>query len=95
MLTTSITHKGIVAATKVLSSSMLECFCDEALRAEIKQSFAEEISGTTYEPMIPLDRQPTLRPHEALMKHYRPLMSAYYRTERPVFETSRGRPDRD
>lgn len=95
MLATSITHKGIVAATKVLSSSILECFCDATLRAEIKHAFAEEIGGTTYKPMIPLDGQPTLRPHEAMMAHYRPLMSPHYRRERPVFETSRRSADRD
>lgn len=95
ILTTSITHKGIIAATKVLSSSILECFCDEALRAEVAKSFAEEIGGTVYQPMIPLEGKPTLRPHEAMMKHYRPLMSPHYRTERPVFEMSRGEVDRD
>ena len=86
MLTTSITHKGIIAAAKALSGSILECMCDEGLRTEIKASFSEEIAGTTYQPMIPLDRQPDLRPHEAMMKYYRPLMREHYREDRPVFE---------
>lgn len=88
MLTTSITHKAILAGTKVLSGSVLECLCDEALRAEIRTSFAEEIGGTAYQPMIPLDGQPSLRPHEALMEHFRPLMREHYRTDRPVFENA-------
>jgi hypothetical protein len=29
------------------------------------------------------------------MKHYRPLMSPHYRTDRPVFETARDQTDRD
>ena len=88
MLTTSIAHKAILAGTKVLSGSIIECLCDEALRGEIRASFAEEIGDTVYQPMIPIDGQPSLRPHEALMEHFRPLMRQHYRTNRPVFESA-------
>ena len=86
MLATSITHKGIIAATKVLAGSILECLCDGEVLDKVREAFAEEIGDTIYQPMIPLDGQPTLRPHEALMKHYRPLMREHYRTDRPRFE---------
>ena len=91
MLTTSITHKGILAASKVLSSSMLECLCDESILTAVRETFADEIGDTVYEPMIPLGREPMLRPHQALMSHYRPLMRKHYRTDRPHFETAQRR----
>ncbi len=91
MLTTSITHKGILAASKVLSSSMLECLCDESILTAVRETFADEIGDTVYEPMIPLGREPMLRPHQALMSHYRPLMRKHYRTDRPHFETAQSR----
>ena len=88
MLTTSIAHKAILAGTKVLAGSILECLCDEALRADIRTSFAEEIGETVYQPMIPLGGQPSLRPHQALMERFRPLMREHYRTDRPIFENA-------
>lgn len=79
MLATSITHKAILAAIKVLAASVLECFCDRDVLSEARKTFAEEIDGTCYEPMIPLDQNSTLRPHKELMEHYRPLMREHYR----------------
>jgi hypothetical protein len=70
---------------------MLECLCDESILAAVRATFAEEIGETVCEPMIPLDCAPTMRPHEALMSHYRPLMSKHYRTDRPHFEAAQGR----
>jgi len=86
MLTTSITHKGIIAATKVLTLSILECLSEPNLLSEVRKTFAEEIGDILYSPMIPNDQKPSLRPHLRLMEHYRPLMREYYQLKRPFFE---------
>jgi aminobenzoyl-glutamate utilization protein B len=85
MLTTSITHKGILAGAKVLAGAVADCLCDPSLVAAARSRFQEETAGIVYTPLIPLDQIPRLGIHAALMERFRPLMRSHYLQERPRF----------
>ncbi|MGD9922869.1 MAG: amidohydrolase [Pseudorhodoplanes sp.] len=92
MLAGSIAHKGILAAAKVLTCSILDCIGDADLRAEIRRTFAEEIGSEQYAPMITLGQKPSARPHQSLMEHFRPLMRPHFRMMTSEFENDFGTP---
>ena len=85
MLTTSITHKGILAGAKVLAGAVADCLCDPSIVAEAQASFREETADVVYNPLIPLDEAPRLGVHAALMERFRPLMRPHYLRERSRF----------
>lgn len=49
----SIGHKGMLHAAKVLAATMVDLFTNDELRASIREEFAEQTDGFTYEPYIP------------------------------------------
>ncbi len=49
----SIGHKGMIHAAKVLSTTMIDLFEDEAIRRSIRSEFAEKTKGVVYKPYIP------------------------------------------
>ena len=77
-LATSIAHKGGLAGARALAATLVDCLCDPSLIAAAKQSFAEEIQGVDYAPMIPAGNTPPLDTNRELMAHYRPLMEEKY-----------------
>ena len=50
---TSIGHKGMLYAGKVLAASMVDLFQKPELRAEIKKEFEEKTAGKEYRGYIP------------------------------------------
>jgi aminobenzoyl-glutamate utilization protein B len=84
-LATSIAHKGVVAGSKVVAASVLECFRNPQLVAAAKESFARELSGLTYFNMLPPDQKPPVDLNRATMERYRARMREHYVKERPKF----------
>lgn len=85
-LATSIAHKGAVAGAKALAASVAECLADPSVVEEARSTFAEEIAGTPYEPLLPPEQAPPSGANEALMQRYRPLLEKHYTGKRPVFD---------
>ena len=84
-LATSIAHKGALAGAKVMAAAIVECLTNPAIVAEAKRTFAEEIRGTEYRPLLPPDQKPPVDLNRAMMERYRPLMRKHYLKEKPVF----------
>jgi aminobenzoyl-glutamate utilization protein B len=84
-LATSIAHKGGVAGAKAMAGAIVECLSNPAIVAEAKKSFAEEIAGTDYKPLLPLDQKPPLELNRATQEKFRPLLAQHYVKERPEF----------
>jgi len=84
-LATSIAHKGAVSGAKVLAASALDFFTDPALVAEAKASFAEELGGVAYRPLLPVGQEPPSELNFDKMEPFRQKMRAHYLTEKPEF----------
>jgi aminobenzoyl-glutamate utilization protein B len=84
-LATSIAHKGAVAGAKAMAASALDLFLTPALVEQAKTTFAEEIGGVEYRPLLPEDQKPPLELNKSIMDRYRPLMKKHYSEEKPVF----------
>ena len=84
-LATSIAHKGALAGAKVMAAAIVECLKNPAVVAEAKRTFAEEIRGTEYRPLLPAEQQPPVDLNRAMMEKFRPLMAKHYLKEKPVF----------
>ncbi len=85
-IATSIAHKGGLAGAKALAASVLDFFTDPGLVASARASFADEIGGVDYKPLLPMDQKPPLDLNHAMMEKFRPAMCAHYLKERPVFK---------
>jgi aminobenzoyl-glutamate utilization protein B len=55
----SIGHRGMVHAARVLAATAVDLFDDEATRAAIRAEFDRKAKGATYRPLIP-DGPPVL-----------------------------------
>jgi aminobenzoyl-glutamate utilization protein B len=75
---TSIAHKGTVAGAKVLAASMVDLFTNPELLMTVKKTFAEEIAGTEYKPLLPPDQKPPANLNRDTMAKYRSLMVPFY-----------------
>ena len=84
-LATSIAHKGGVAGAKAMAGAIVECLADPALVEEAKRTFREEIAGTDYRPLLPVNQAPPLTLNRATQEKYRPLLAEHYVKERPEF----------
>jgi aminobenzoyl-glutamate utilization protein B len=84
-LATSIAHKGALAGAKVLAAAVLQSLLEPAIVAEAKRTFKEEVGGINYRPLLPPDQRPPVELNRAMMERFRPLQSAHYLKERPVF----------
>lgn len=84
-LATSIAHKGGVAGAKAMAASVIDFLKDPALVARAKQTFAEEIGGQAYRPLLPGGQKPPADLNQAVMDKYRPLMEPHYVKTRPEF----------
>jgi aminobenzoyl-glutamate utilization protein B len=84
-LATSIAHKGALAGAKVMAAAIVECLKNPAIVKEAKRTFAQEIHGTEYRPLLPPDQNPPVDLNRAMMEKYRPLMRQHYLKEKPVF----------
>lgn len=84
-LATSIAHKGAVAGAKVLAASALDFLTDPALVAEAKRTFAEELGGVAYRPLLPVGQEPPKDLNRDKMEPFRARMRAHYLAEKPEF----------
>lgn len=85
VLATSIAHKGAVAGTKALAASVVEFLQDPELVVEAKRTFASEIAGVEYEPIIPLHQDPPIERNAEAMARWRPAQRAHYLDRKPTF----------
>lgn len=84
-LATSIAHKGALSGAKVLAASALDFLTDPALVAEAKASFAEELGGVAYRPLLPVGQEPPADLNFDKMEPFREKMRAHYLAEKPEF----------
>ncbi len=84
-LATSIAHKGAIAGAKVLAASALDFLTDPGLVAEAKRTFAEELGGVTYHPLLPVGQEPPKTLNADKMAPFRDKMRAHYLAEKPEF----------
>ena len=84
-LATSIAHKGAVAGTKVMASSVVECFANPALTEEAKRIFKEELGDEAYTSLLPEGQKPPVDLNRDTMEKFRPLMEKHYLKEAPEF----------
>jgi aminobenzoyl-glutamate utilization protein B len=84
-LATSIAHKGAVAGAKAMAASAIDLLLDPQIVAKAKETFAEEIGGVEYRPLLPPDQKPPLELNRDLMERYRPKMREHYLKDRPEF----------
>lgn len=84
-LATSIAHKGAVAGAKVMAASVIECFSNSAVVDEAKRTFKEELGGAEYWSLLPPGQKPPVTLNRGTMEKFRPLMAAYYLSEKPKF----------
>jgi aminobenzoyl-glutamate utilization protein B len=84
-LATDIAHKGSVAGAKALAGTVLDLLMDPALVQRAKDTFAEELGGIKYAPLLPPDQKPPVALNREMMEAYRPQMREHYVKEKPVF----------
>lgn len=84
-LASSIAHKGAVAGAKALAGAMLDFLETPSLIAEAKASFAAEIAGARYEPLISREQAPPVSMNRDAMDRHRPAMRSQYVREAIVF----------
>lgn len=84
-LATTIAHRGTLAGAKALAGTLIDLFTDADALQHAKSTFAAEIAGTNYQPLLPADQKPPLTLNRDLMEEYRPAMRAHYVKERPRF----------
>jgi aminobenzoyl-glutamate utilization protein B len=75
---TSIAHKGQVAGAKVLAGTVVDLLEQPEKVAEIKRTFAEEVRGVVYKPLLPVEATPPLDMNRDLMDKFRPVLEKQY-----------------
>jgi aminobenzoyl-glutamate utilization protein B len=84
-LATSIAHKGAVTGAKVLAGAALDFLTDPALVTAAKASFAEELGGVSYRPLLPVGQEPPKDLNRDKMEPFRERMREHYIAEKPEF----------
>jgi hypothetical protein len=69
-----------------MATSVIDFMLNPQLVTEAKRTFAEELGGTIYQPMLPTDQPPPLDLNAATMAKYRSAMEANYIRETPNFK---------
>jgi aminobenzoyl-glutamate utilization protein B len=75
---TSIAHKGSVAGAKVMAGSVLDLLADPDLLARAKETFSQEVGGSSYRPLLPVGQLPPVDLNVEEMAKYREAMRAHY-----------------
>jgi aminobenzoyl-glutamate utilization protein B len=76
--TSTIAHKGMVSASKVLAGAMLDFLTKPELVQRSKAEFEEVTTEMKYFPVLPPDAKPPLDLNKETMDRYRPDMAKYY-----------------
>ncbi len=77
---TSIAHKGEVAGAKVMAGSIIDLLTKPEILARAKATFAEEVAGATYRPLLPAGQKPPVSMNADEMARYREAMRPHYLT---------------
>jgi aminobenzoyl-glutamate utilization protein B len=75
---TPIAHKGTVAGAKVMAGSVVDLLTHPALLQKAKETFSQEVAGSTYKPLLPPDKKPPVDMNAEEMAKYREAMKAHY-----------------
>ncbi len=75
---TSIAHKGEVVGAKVMAGSIIDLITRPELLARAKETFAQEVAGSTYRSLLPSGQKPPVDLNAAEMAKYRELMKPHY-----------------
>jgi aminobenzoyl-glutamate utilization protein B len=81
--TSTIAHKGMVSAAKVLAGAMLDFLTKPELARQARVEFDKATTEMKYFPVLPPDAKPPLDLNKQTMDRYRPEMAKYY-LNRPV-----------
>ena len=84
--TSTIAHKGMVAAAKVLAGTLLDYLTRPELIGQATAEFAEATAETRYFNVLPPDAKPPLDLNREMMERYRPEMRKYYLNKTVRFE---------
>jgi aminobenzoyl-glutamate utilization protein B len=75
---TSIAHKGEVVGAKVMAGSIIDLLTQPQLLAKARETFAQEVKGSTYRSLLPPDQKPPLDLNADEMAKYRDSMRPHY-----------------
>ncbi|MDB5569610.1 MAG: amidohydrolase [Hyphomicrobiales bacterium] len=84
--TSSMAHKGMVAAAKVMSASAIDLLTSPELLQKARDQFAQDTKDTKYFSLLPADAKPQLELNKEVMDKLRPAMSKFYMQVSPRFE---------
>jgi aminobenzoyl-glutamate utilization protein B len=76
--TSTIAHKGMVAAAKVLAGAMLDFLTKPDLVRQARAEFEKATTDLRYFTVLPPDAKPPLDLNKDTMDRYRPEMANYY-----------------
>ena len=76
--TSGMTHKGMIAAAKVLAGAILDFLTTPGLIEKAKAEHAEATAKTKYFEVLPSDAKPPLDLNKETMDRYRPAMREFY-----------------
>ncbi|MGE5246255.1 MAG: amidohydrolase [Betaproteobacteria bacterium] len=78
---TSIAHKGEVVGAKVMAGSIIDVLTKPEVLARAKESFAQEVAGSTYRSLLPAGQKPPVELNAAEMAKFRDAMKPHYLRE--------------
>jgi aminobenzoyl-glutamate utilization protein B len=81
--TSTIAHKGMVAASKVLAGTILDLLTKPELVKSARAEFDKVTAETKYFAVLPADAKPPLDLNKETMDRYRPAMRQFY-LDKPV-----------
>jgi aminobenzoyl-glutamate utilization protein B len=84
--TSSMAHKGMVAAAKVMSASAIDLLTSPELLQKAKEQFERDTKTTKYFSLLPADAKPQLELNKEVMEKLRPQMAKFYLHVSPRFE---------
>ena len=84
--TSSATHKGMVAAAKVMAASALDLLTDPELLKKAKTAFEQDTKDTKYFSLLPPDAKPPTWLNKEIMDKFRPEMAKHYLKVQPRFQ---------
>ena len=84
--TSTIAHKGMVSASKVLAGTILDFLTKPELVKQARAEFEKATTEMKYFPVLPPDAKPPLDLNRAMMEQFRPAMAKFYLNEHPKFQ---------
>ena len=70
----------VATRAKVVAGSIIDVLTKPDVLARARATFAEEVAGSTYRPLLPADQKPPVALNADEMAKYREAMQAHYLT---------------